>query len=178
MSEPRQQPADQEVQVAQAEQGEHVGAEHEVRVPGQPEDRGNRVQRERQVRSGLEALLRVLLQAAQYYSLQTRGCLGRKFRDRRGFLVQDRAHRVGRCRPAERSLPHHHLVQDRAEGKNISAMIGRQSPHLFRRHVAHSSHRYARDGQRRRHIRQGFLRLHYLRQPEVQNLDTPVFGDE
>ena len=137
-----------------------------------------RFQSERKIRRRLKPLFRVLLQTTQHHSLQTRGCLGCKFRDRRGFLVQDRAHRVGGCGPAKRRLPHHHLVQDCAEGKNIGAMIGRQSPHLLRRHIAHSSHGYARDGQRRRHIRQGFLRLNHLRQPEVQNFDAPVFGNE
>jgi hypothetical protein len=49
VDEPVEQPADQEVQVAQAQQGEQVRGEHQERVPGQAEDRRDGVKGEQHI---------------------------------------------------------------------------------------------------------------------------------
>jgi hypothetical protein len=49
IDEPPEQPADQEVQVAQAQQGEQVRGEDQEGVPGQPEDRRDGIEREEHV---------------------------------------------------------------------------------------------------------------------------------
>ena len=49
MDEPPEQPADQEVEVAQAQQSEQVRGEHQEGVPGQAEDRRNGVEREQHI---------------------------------------------------------------------------------------------------------------------------------
>lgn len=49
MHEPSKQAADQEVEMAQAEQCEHVGGEDQEGVPGQAEDRRDGIQREQHV---------------------------------------------------------------------------------------------------------------------------------
>ena len=60
-------------------------------------------------------------------------------------------------------------------------MVGRLSPHLLRRHVAHRAHHHSRFrplGERQRAVLRTGLRLRQLRQSEVQNLHPPVLGDE
>ncbi|MCG3159451.1 MAG: hypothetical protein JMDDDDMK_00440 [Acidobacteria bacterium] len=62
-------------------------------------------------------------------------------------------------------------------------MIHLFAAHLLRRHVAYGAHNHARVGQRLQRRRFGtyaarqLLRLQ-LRQPEVENLDAPVFRDK
>ncbi len=66
--------------------------------------------------------------------------------------------------------------------KNIGAMVGRLSPHLFGRHVSDGPHHHAWVGRhlhRRRIAGVGvLLGTGKLGQAEVQNLYTIVVGDE
>ena len=81
----------------------------------------------------------------------------------------------------ESALAGNHLVQNRAEGKNVRPRIGRLSSHLFRRHVAGRAHDQARFGYavdgRRIGTAHGF-RTSQLGQAEVQNLHSTIAGDE
>ena len=49
INQPLQQTCEQEVQLSQAHQGEYVGGEHQVGLVGEPENRGNGIEREDQV---------------------------------------------------------------------------------------------------------------------------------
>ncbi len=59
-------------------------------------------------------------------------------------------------------------------------MIGVQSAHLLRRHVPDRSHHDARCGQDAKHrrIRRSGLRLRHARQSEVEDLRSPVLGQQ
>jgi hypothetical protein len=72
-----------------------------------------------------------------------------------------------------------HFIEHHAEAENIRAMIGRSPTHLFRRHIADSSHDGAgigfSNGLRGIRVRWS-LRLQF-RESEVENLRTAVVRD-
>jgi hypothetical protein len=130
---------------------------------------------------GVETLLKILLQTAVHYALYTRRRARRKLRDGLRILVQYRGHGFRRRRLAECLLARHHLVKDRAEGKNVRTMVGRLSPHLFRRHVTHRPHHHAGFGCLQRDglfiLRCG-VNERKLGQAEVENLDSSISREE
>ncbi len=69
-----------------------------------------------------------------------------RFRQLRRIVFQDRAHGVGGGLPSKRPFAGEHLVENRAEAENVTAVGGFLPPHLFRRHVAHGAEHYARTG--------------------------------
>ena len=74
-----------------------------------------------------------------------------------------------------------HFVEHGAERKNIGAWIDRLSANLLRRHIARRPHHHPCRGVRTR--QSNFVRirphlLRQLRQPEVENLDPAILGNE
>ena len=73
-----------------------------------------------------------------------------------------------------------HLVQDRAEGKQIAARVQFLGARLLRRHVGDRAHGRSRTGQMRLRCcpsPDGVAAL-YFRQAEIQNLGVAAIGDE
>ncbi len=135
---------------------------------------------EKAAKISLTALLRVFLQAAVHYPLQTWGRSCRDLGNGRRILIQNRRHGLRRSGFAERLLPRHHLVKNRAESEDVGAVVCHLSANLLGRHVAHGSHYHAwlsplghcrfRSG--------GVPWLGQLGQAEVQNLDPSILGDK
>ena len=115
----------------------------------------------------------------------------------RRLVAQDRRHRVARRVPPERPRAREQLVEDRAEGEQIGAVVHRDSADLLRRHVAHGAHHRAGLGKRSSEgrnsrfvaFRHGLLPRGRLltsgrverppeSQAEVEDLDVPVARDE
>ncbi len=83
----------------------------------------------------------------------------------------------------ERAVAREHLVEDRAEGEEVAAGVGRPSAHLLRRHVADRSEDDSRlgPGRRGRQIRllaRALFGVRQLREAEVEDLQPPVLRDE
>ncbi len=150
------------------------------RDSGRLRETGNRLQGEREVAGGLESLARALLEAVRDDALESGRKLRPGGREVRRVGLQNRAHRLDGRVSGECSLPGEHLVEDRAERKNVAPLVDHRAPHLLRRHVADGSHHGAGLGLRR-HRGRGSLRLlrpFDLRQPEVEDLHVPVREDE
>ena len=94
---------------------------------------------EREVVGGLEALGGVLLQAVVDDPLQ-RGGQGRvRHRHLRRLFLEDRVQRLDRRAPLEGALAGEHLVQDGAEREDVRPMVGIVPAHLLGRHVPDGS---------------------------------------
>ena len=119
-----------------------------------------------EVAGGLVALIRLFGQAAFDSPLERRGQLSL---DRRRVFVENRSHRLRRCRPMEGPLTRQHLVENHAEREDVCTMIDMLSAHLLRRHVPRRSHHYA--GLRGRQAGSLPIQLQ-LGQAKVQYLDT------
>src|SRR5207249_4960826 len=136
-------------------------------------------QRERYVPRVLEPLIWLLFEASPHDALERRRDLRAAGEFGRVFL-QDRAHRVGGRPPLEGACAREHFVENRAQSKDVRALIYCLSARLLGRHVAESPHddagccRLGRGGEasllRRRTLWGG-----ELRQAEVENLQ-PVVG--
>src|SRR5207248_2288572 len=140
-------------------------------------------QGEREIAGRLKACRWVLLEAAFDDARERRWNrpLGRA--EIRWLLVQDRRHRLGRRVAAKRAAARQELVQDGAEGEKIRAMVDVQSADLLGRHVADGAEDYpwlGRQRHRGEHARRPERRstLNQLRQPEVEDLDAAIPGDE
>jgi hypothetical protein len=138
-----------------------------------------------QVRRGLVAELPVLLQRLlddlAEVGRRRRGDLGQRLRS----AIQDRVV-DDRVRVAlEGHLPGRHLVEHRAERKEIGAGVGELSPRLLGRHVMHRSHHRSRHGEwaglRLGHELRDLLaprrRRLDLRETEVQDLHLSAVVD-
>ena len=126
----------------------------------------------------MEALLRILLDAAANHSLQSQRHVRRKLRNGWRFFVQNGADCVGFGGPLKRSLSHDHLIEDCAESENVGAMVDHLSADLLWRHVAHGSHRDAVACDGGCQVCRRLRRWGDLGEAEVENLDASVFGDE
>ena len=88
--------------------------------------------------------------------------------------------------PRKGNCPGRHLVEHRAEGKQVGARVQFLGPHLLRRHVGDRAHRRARTGQvspavcpSRWHRSPASLPVAgHLRQAEIQNLGVAALGHE
>ena len=81
----------------------------------------------------------------------------------------------------KRSRPGQHFVEDRAEAKQVGAVIGGVSANLFRGHVTNRAQHNARfraPGQSGCAGTECFRLLDEFGEAEVKNLDAPIFGDE
>ena len=81
----------------------------------------------------------------------------------------------------KRTLAGEHLVENRPKGEDVSAMVDGLAAYLFGRHVAGRPHHQAGIGSRSQSLvplGRPRLALCQLREAEVQNLDSSVFGDE
>jgi hypothetical protein len=97
------------------------------------------------------------------------------------FFLQNRAHRVGGRGAVERPLARQHFVENRAQAENVGARVERLAPDLLRRHVSRRSHHQARFCAAVGGSHQVFrTRIHLgeFGQPEVENLQPPIFRDE
>ena len=78
--------------------------------------------------------------------------------------------------------PREHLVQDRAEREDVRPRVGRLALDLLGRHVAERAHHDAglRPRRGRRQVRRlaALFLVRQLREAEVEDLETAVFGDE
>src|SRR5260221_12128969 len=94
------------------------------------------LERERDVVRGVDALLRALLDAAPDDPVEPwRDALVRGGEVGR-LLPEDRRHRLRGRVAAERVPAREHLVEDRAEGKDVRPRVCGTSLDLLRRHVA------------------------------------------
>ena len=134
-----------------------------------------------EVLGGGVALLGVLGEQAFDDPAHGSGSFRRGQRQRLGFLPDDRDERLRSGLSLERALARGHLVDDRAEGELIGAVIHGLAARLLGRHVSGCSHDGARFGRRddgggkdRRVLRR---RLGQLGQAEVEDLDVAVLRD-
>ena len=107
-------------------------------------------------------------------------------RDRR-FVQDGIEHRCAGV-AAKRQCARQHLVENRAEGKQVGAHVQFLAQRLLGRHVGRRTHRRARAGQVLRRHRQGrrssrrghdgLLYCRHLRQSEVEHLGMPALGDQ
>ena len=106
-----------------------------------------RLQRKREVGRGLEACRSVLLQAPRDDPVQRRGNQMLRCGDEiRRVLAEDGADGVGRRFALEGAPPGEHLVEHRAEGKEVGARIHRLAAHLLGGHVTHRAQHLTRVG--------------------------------
>ena len=103
---------------------------------GRSRDRGERLQVERHVPRGLEALRRSLLEAVRDDAIDRGRDPPVGSGQVRRLLREDRDHRVGGGGLGEGALAREHLVENGPEGEDVRAGIHRLAPHLLRRHVA------------------------------------------
>ena len=104
------------------------------------------------------------------------------FRKIGGVFSEDRANRVGCGLAAECTSPGQHLVQDRAKGEDVRAMVCLLPSQLFRRHVAYCAHDSARIGVDPSCGHVGLqsiaVRSDKFGYSEVQDLHPPIFSDK
>ena len=148
-----------------------------------PRRGGEGLEGEGRVVSGMEPLLGILFEAVAHDPLEARRDVLIGDGEIRRIFAQDRRHRVRRRISMERALSREHLVEDRAEGEDVAARVGRPSTHLLRRHIAersqHDSRLRARRGGRQvRLLSRALLGMRQLGQPEVEDLDAAISGDE
>src|SRR5215510_6506446 len=107
-------------------------------------------------------------------------------------LATDATSRVARFHrraALERAPPAEHLVQNRSVGEDVRPMVYLLRPHLLRRHIPDRAHHHPRRCTKRLSrsfvVQAGHRAIHWvperrlqLCQPEVENLDASVFGDE
>ena len=111
--------------------------------------------------------------------------IGNELRRWHRLVAQNRAADFARGRAVERHLAGRHLVNHRAERKQIAARVNLFAAHLLGRHVRHGAQHGAGTGEMLRAgvgnlglgFRAVFLRAH-LRQSEVENLGVPAPRDE
>ena len=112
------------------------GGEGDRPVGGRPGGVGGQaLQREGEVPRLLEPLVRRLLQAVPHRALETRRHRAAARGELRRIVVQDGVHRLDRRFAVEGAVAGEHLVEHRAQREEVGAGIGREAPHLLRRHV-------------------------------------------
>ncbi len=139
-------------------------------------------QGERQVVDRLIAFLRALFEAAPHQLLERRRQWALERGEGRRVVAQDRGDHVGAGVAAERPLAGEHLEQHRAEREDVGALVGRLAAQLLGRHVAQGADDrpvLGLDGQGRgsRSWASRF-ELMQLGEPEVEDLDRAILGDE
>ncbi len=170
--------------------GSHGGSGDELRG-GQPADRcGAVLGTDAPMQPGAEIvrdvgdravpLGRVLPQAELDHMLQLgRHVLG----ERRRGVVNDRVQRVDERGALERLMTCQELVEDRAEGEDVAALVDRASGHLLGRHVRRRAEDlpFLRQSQGRRVSADGrgeAVAVDQLGQAEVDDLGVALAGDE
>ena len=111
---------------------------------------GDPFQLEHQIACGLPTIVGILRQAPRHDVVEPRGSqrLERGYRGR--IRMENRANQARRRRALKRALPCRHLVDNRAEGKDVGARVGLSPLELFRRHVGIGAQHGALRGERRR----------------------------
>ena len=139
-----------------------------------------RLEVERHVADGLKPLLRVLLEAVPDDPIEQRREVHFGRAARLGQIPrQDRVHRFDRGVSPERALSRQHLVEDRAEGEDVAAVVGGPAAHLLGRHVADGAeHRAGLGRAEGRGAGRLGRRQQSFRQAEVEDLQAAVVGDE
>ena len=116
-----------------------------------------RLEREREVVRRVEAFLRPFLEAVAKDALDRGRERSARLGESSRVPLGDRRHRLRRRLAAERTVTREHLVQDRAERKDVRAVVRRPAAHLLGRHVADGAHHRAwfggRDRRRSRLVR-------------------------
>ena len=129
--------------------------------------------------SGWEAACRILTQTARNDGLKTGSG---EFAELPGFFVTDGSERVRLGLAVKCVLPREHFVEHRSEGKDIGTRVHPPAFRLFGRHVGHRADQGACFGSRGRRGYPAWLFVRqqrpYLCQPEIQDLDSPVFGEK
>ena len=138
----------------------------------------HRLEREGQVVRRVEALLRLLRQAATHDPLHRPRQRSRGSPHRRRVLVQDRRDRLRRRRPREGPPSRQRLVENRPEREEIRPRVRLSPSRLLRREVRRRPHHDTRHGRVRPAPAAAPVSPRELRQAEVQDLHEPVRRQE
>ncbi len=140
--------------------------------------RGQGLEVEGEVGRRLVAVLGALRQAAPHQPRDLRRQAERRRGEIRRLLAQDGGEGVGRGLALEGALAGQQLVDHGAEGEDVGAGVGRQPARLLGRHVAGGAEERA--GERAGDGGRGGGRLGraHLGEPEVEDLEVPVAGQE
>ena len=95
---------------------------------------------------GLDALTRILLQAASNQAREVGRQIAAQFGDERRRVAQDRRRQFGRRRTREGTFTAGHLVEKDAEREDVAAVIHGPARDLLRRHVGRRTHHHAMFG--------------------------------
>ena len=139
-----------------------------------------RLEGEGEVGGRLEAFGGTLFEAVVNDLVQPDRHAGVGRRNLGGILLRDGGHRLGRGFSREGPTAREHLVEDRAERKNVRAMVRGLAAHLLGRHVADRSHDRARlgRGDGGRGLRAVARAAGDAGEAEVENLDVTGFRHE
>ena len=95
---------------------------------------------------GLDALTRILLQAASNQAREVGRQIAAQVGDERRRVAQDRRRQFGRRRTREGTFTARHLVEKDAEREDVAAVIHGAARDLLRRHVGRRTHHDAMFG--------------------------------
>ena len=140
-------------------------------------DDGERLEREREVARGLEALGRVLLESS-VNDPRERG--RERWVDLGGVALARGGEDLGRRRAVERRHAREHLVQHRAEREHVGARVGHVAVDALRRDVAGCPEQRLRDRLARRRRGRPLRRAAAAQagEAEVEDLHPPVAGQD
>ena len=138
----------------------------------------DRLERKGQVVRRVEALLRLLRQAATHDPLHRARQRPRGRPHRRRVLVQDRRDRLRRRRPREGPPARQRLVENRPQREEVRPRVRLPSPRLLRREVRRGPHHDTRHRLRPPGPRLRPVPPRELRQAEVQDLHEAVRRQE
>ncbi len=129
----------------------------------------------------METVRRLLLEAAPDDAIERAGQVRIDLGELRRILLQDRVHRLDVRIALEGAPAGHHFVEDRAEGKDVGAVVERLAADLLGRHVTDGAHDRAdsRIGDPRlADVGHRAGQFGCLGESKIEDLDDAVLSDE